>query len=102
MAQSGLDSIGQVIVEAADIVADWQRPSFDPARALLVDSFAVARDHGSTRFERSTDAHTGAVGLYEKVGMQVSATWRHWAIDTERERGRRHRHRHRHGRGRIW
>ena len=29
----------------------------------------------------STDSRTGALGLYEKVGMQVSSTWLHRAID---------------------
>ena len=52
------------------------------ARALLVDSFEAARDHGSSRFELSTDSRTGALGLYERVGMQVTSTWRHRAIDT--------------------
>jgi GNAT superfamily N-acetyltransferase len=52
------------------------------ARALLVDSFAVAREHGATRSELSTDSRTGALGLYEKVGMEVKSVWRHWAIDT--------------------
>ncbi len=52
------------------------------ARALLVDSFAAARAHGATRSELSTDSRTGALGLYEKVGMEVTSVWRHWAIDT--------------------
>jgi len=52
------------------------------ARALLVDSFEQARQHGATRSELSTDSRTGALGLYEKVGMEVTSTWRHWAIDT--------------------
>lgn len=52
------------------------------ARALLVDSFAIAREHGATRSELSTDSRTGALGLYEKVGMEVRSVWRHWAIDT--------------------
>jgi ribosomal protein S18 acetylase RimI-like enzyme len=52
------------------------------ARALLVDAFAAARAHGATRSELSTDSRTGALGLYEKVGMEVTSTWRHWAIDT--------------------
>ena len=52
------------------------------ARALLVDSFAEARRHGATRSELSTDSRTGALGLYEKVGMVVTSTWTHWGIDT--------------------
>ncbi|MDC5697016.1 GNAT family N-acetyltransferase [Intrasporangium calvum] len=55
------------------------------ARALLVDSFERAREHGATRSELSTDSRTGALSLYEKVGMQVTSTWRHWAIDTSRQ-----------------
>ncbi len=39
------------------------------AQALLVDSFARAREHGATASELSTDSRTGALGLYEKVGM---------------------------------
>ena len=45
------------------------------AQALLVDAFAVARQHGATRSELSTDSRTGALGLYEKVGMVVTSTW---------------------------
>lgn len=52
------------------------------ARALLVDSFHVAREHGGTRSELSTDSRTGALSLYEKVGMQVTSTWVHLAIQT--------------------
>ena len=52
------------------------------ARALLVDSFEQARAHDAPRSELSTDSRTGALSLYEKVGMEVTSTWRHWAIDT--------------------
>jgi GNAT superfamily N-acetyltransferase len=45
------------------------------ARALLVDAFGVAREHGATRSELSTDSRTGALSLYEKVGMVVTSTW---------------------------
>lgn len=51
------------------------------ARALLVDAFEVGRAHGGDRSELSTDSRTGALGLYEKVGMQVTSVWRHWAAD---------------------
>ena len=49
------------------------------ARALLVDAFASARDHGATASELSTDTRTGALGLYERVGMEVSSVWIHRA-----------------------
>jgi len=45
------------------------------AQALLVDAFAVGRAHGAVRSELSTDSRTGALGLYEKVGMRVTSTW---------------------------
>ena len=50
------------------------------AQALLVDSFRAARERGATRFELSTDSRTGALGLYEKVGMEVTSTWVNRAI----------------------
>jgi len=49
------------------------------ARALLVDAFAVAREHGADRSELSTDSRTGALGLYERVGMEVTGHWVHLA-----------------------
>jgi GNAT superfamily N-acetyltransferase len=50
------------------------------AQALLVDAFAVGRAHGAVRSELSTDSRTGALGLYEKVGMRVTSTWVNRAI----------------------
>ena len=49
-------------------------------QVLLADAFAVAREHGCTRSELSTDSRTGALGLYEKVGMVVTSTWVHRAV----------------------
>lgn len=51
------------------------------ARALLVDAFERARGHGATVSELSTDSRTGALGLYEHVGMVVTQTWRQWMTD---------------------
>jgi len=50
------------------------------ARALLADSFEVARSRGARRSELSTDSRAGALGLYQRVGMEVTSTWRHLAI----------------------
>jgi mycothiol synthase len=50
-------------------------------QALLADAFADARAHGATRSELSTDSRTGALGLYEKVGMEVTSVWVNRAID---------------------
>jgi ribosomal protein S18 acetylase RimI-like enzyme len=45
------------------------------AQALLVDAFALGREHGAKRFALSTDSRTGALSLYEKVGMEVVDVW---------------------------
>jgi mycothiol synthase len=50
------------------------------AQALLVDSFAAARARGAVRSTLSTDTRTGALGLYEKVGMKVSSVWVNRAV----------------------
>lgn len=49
------------------------------AQALLADAFAAARACGSPRAELSTDSRTGALGLYERLGMQVQSSFTHWA-----------------------
>jgi mycothiol synthase len=51
------------------------------AQALLVDSFAQARAHGTTTSELSTDSRTGALGLYERVGMVADSVWVNRAMD---------------------
>jgi GNAT superfamily N-acetyltransferase len=45
------------------------------ARALLTDASAVAREHGATGFELSTDSRTGALDLYLGIGMVVIDNW---------------------------
>ena len=50
------------------------------AQALLVDAFAHARARGAVRQCLSTDSRTGALSLYEKVGMQVGDVWLNRAI----------------------
>ena len=50
------------------------------AQVLLVDGFRLAREHGATVSELSTDSRTGALGLYEKVGMRTTATWVNRAV----------------------
>jgi GNAT superfamily N-acetyltransferase len=51
------------------------------AQALLVDCFDQARRHGAVRSGLSTDSRTGALGLYQKVGMTVTDVWVNRAID---------------------
>ncbi|QFG70080.1 GNAT family N-acetyltransferase [Ornithinimicrobium pratense] len=51
------------------------------AQALLVDAFTLAREHGAPAVGLATDSRTGALSLYAKVGMVVTQTWVHRAID---------------------
>lgn len=50
-------------------------------RALLADSFAEGRRRGLPRAGLSTDSRTGALPLYEGVGMVVTATFRRYVLD---------------------
>ncbi len=50
------------------------------AQVLLVDAFAESRRHGASRSTLSTDSRTGALSLYEKVGMEVNSVWVNRAI----------------------
>jgi mycothiol synthase len=50
-------------------------------QALLVDAFTLGRAHGAVRSALSTDSRTGALGLYERIGMRVASTWVHRAVD---------------------
>ena len=51
------------------------------AQALLVDSFARAREHGAMTAELSTDSRTGALPLYERVGMVAESIWVNRAME---------------------
>ena len=58
-----------------------ERRGLGLARALLVDAFGNARRAGARRSELNTDTRTGALGLYQHVGMRIRATWLHRAIE---------------------
>lgn len=51
------------------------------AQALMVDAFREGRDRGAATSCLSTDSRTGALGLYEKVGMRPTSVWLHRAIE---------------------
>lgn len=51
------------------------------AQALLVDAFARGQEHGARSYGLSTNSLTGALDLYLKVGMRVTETWVHRAIE---------------------
>ena len=67
-------SDGMLWVDELAVAADQR--GLGLARALLADSFAEGRRRGLTRSGLSTDSRTGALGLYEHVGMEVVASFR--------------------------
>ena len=54
------------------------------AQALMVDAFREGRAHGAESSCLSTDSRTGALALYEKVGMTVTSVWVNRAIELTR------------------
>ena len=74
-----LDSSGEAYIDQLAVRGDQRGKGL--ARALMADAFAHGRERGAARFGLSTDSRTGALGLYEKVGMQVTQTWVALAID---------------------
>ena len=51
------------------------------AQSLLVAAFAAGRENGAVSSCLSTDSRTGALSLYEKVGMVTDSVWVNRAID---------------------
>ena len=47
-------------------------------RALLIECFRRFAERGQRRCGVSTDSRTGALSLYEQVGMTVARTYRRW------------------------
>ena len=55
------------------------------ARALLHRAFQVYGERGKRTVELSTDSRTGALGLYEKVGMRVFSSYTNYVKDLTAE-----------------
>ena len=51
------------------------------ARSLLQTAFVRSFERGYTHTSLSTDSNTGALTLYERVGMRVVESFTHHAID---------------------
>lgn len=65
----------------ARLATDKEQRGRGLAQCLLVDAFREAVAHGAASCELSTDSRTGALGLYEKVGMVVTSNWVNRAIE---------------------
>ena len=50
------------------------------AQALLATAFEGTRSRGLERAQLATDTRTGALGLYERLGMRVSRSYEDWSI----------------------
>ncbi|MGH3360138.1 MAG: GNAT family N-acetyltransferase [Nocardioidaceae bacterium] len=74
MSDDGTGWVNQVAVRA-------DRRGRGLAQAMLVRAFDAAHERGATRRELATDSRTGALGLYEHIGMRVRASFTHWAIE---------------------
>lgn len=74
MSEDGTGWVNQVAVRA-------DRRGRGLAQAMLVRAFDAAVEHGATRRELATDSRTGALGLYEHIGMRVRASFTHWACE---------------------
>jgi ribosomal protein S18 acetylase RimI-like enzyme len=51
------------------------------ARALLQTAFQRSFDRGYDHTSLSTDSNTGALTLYERIGMTVHRSFTHYALD---------------------
>ena len=64
-------------VDQVAVDADHRRRGL--AQSLLSAAYGAARARGATRSELSTDSRTGALGLYERLGMRARSSYTHWA-----------------------
>ena len=72
---SPLDDAGWI----DQIAVRGDRRGLGLGRALLVAAFTEARARGATKSVLSTDSRTGALSLYEHVGMRIKQSFVHWA-----------------------
>lgn len=73
------DPVTEAFVDRLAVRRDHRREGL--GQALLVDAFACGRERGATRSALSTDSRTGALSLYQKVGMEVTDVWVNRAVD---------------------
>lgn len=77
---------GAFLIESGEIWVDKLAVRRDQrhrgiARALLQTAFQRSFDRGYTASSLSTDSDTGALTLYEKLGMRISRSYTHYALD---------------------
>ncbi len=64
--------LGEPMIDVEDMLSE-----------LLAETFPAARDRGLTEGGLSTDTRTGALGLYQRLGMEVQHTIDCWTLDLD-------------------
>ena len=88
VATVGEDVVGACVVHDSGTTAWVHQVAVDEARRgqgigqqLLAEAFEAGRRRGLPIGELSTDTRTGAVGLYERLGMHVVVEFTNWRND---------------------
>lgn len=63
-----------------NVAVDTAHRNHGLAQVLLAEAFKGTRARGLKRAELATDSRTGALGLYEKLGMQVTQSYQDWSL----------------------
>lgn len=63
-----------------NVAVDRAHRNHGLAQVLLAEAFKGTRARGLERAELATDSRTGALGLYEKLGMQVTHSYEDWSL----------------------
>lgn len=88
VAKAGGDIVGVCVVHDGDgkawvhqVAVRSDRRGQGIGQELLAETFEAARRRGLPVGELSTDTRTGAVGLYERLGMHIVAQLENWRKD---------------------
>ena len=88
VAKAGGDVVGAAIVHDSDgttwipqLAVRADRRGQGIAQELLAQAFQAGRDRGCATGELATSGLTGALGLYERLGMRVVAEFQTWRLD---------------------
>ncbi len=77
----GMDSERPDEVWVAQLAVDRARRGQGIAQQLLAEAFGRARERGRPKGRLETDSRTGALTLYERLGMRVTLTFRNYRLD---------------------
>jgi ribosomal protein S18 acetylase RimI-like enzyme len=88
VAKAGGEVVGAAIVHDSDgttwipqLAVRADRRGQGIAQELLAQAFQAGRERGCPTGELATSEQTGALGLYERLGMRVVAEFQTWRLD---------------------